>query len=276
MSDTRETDADPIYRPNVLDTPDSRRSRSMEYGLAMLECFSGGTPHLRVSELADMIGISGSTTHRYASTLVSLGFLEQDQSRRYRLAPHAADVSLGLLAMISTHTDSLPVLEELRDQTDHTASLAVMDGPRAIYVQRVHGHGRDQYRADLDLRTGAHLPLHCTAVGKAMLASQSTALRHALIEDMQLTRTGPSTITSEDTLLEELAKIGTEGLAVSDEEQAVGVRSIAQAIHDPTEGHTLAVEVTAPAADHTPKQLERLVGPKLRTAAQFISGQLRR
>jgi IclR family pca regulon transcriptional regulator len=108
-----------------------------------------------------------------------------------------------------------------------------------------------------------------------MLAGQSTALQRALIEEMQPTRMGPNTITSEDALLEQLAQIGTDGLAMSDEEHAAGVRSIAQAIHDPTEGHTFAVEVTVPATDHTPTQLERRIGPKVRTAARFIARQLR-
>ncbi|MGH2912113.1 MAG: IclR family transcriptional regulator [Solirubrobacteraceae bacterium] len=260
---------------STRDLPATRRSLALERGMAMLECFSQA-PNLGVRDMSQMMSTSSATAQRYARTLVALGFLEQNKDQRYRLAPGAADVSLVMLSMIATHLDSQPDLEELRDQTGHTASLAVMDGPRAIYVQRVYGHGRGQYEADLDLRTGAHLPLHSTAVGKAMLASQTAPQQSALIDDMQLTRMAPNTITSEFALIEQLAQIGTKGLAISDEEQAPGVRSIAQAVYDPIGGHTFAVEVTAPAADYTPKQLERHIGPKVRTAARFIAGQLRR
>jgi DNA-binding IclR family transcriptional regulator len=272
---SRTVGTDPSRSTGYRDLPPTRRSMAVERGTAMLECFSQASD-LGIRDMSRMMGASSATTQRYARTLVALGMLEQDKNQRYRIASGAADVSLVLLSMIATHLDSQSDLEELRDQTGHTASLAVMDGPRAIYVQRVHGHGRGQYDADLDLRTGAHLPLHSTAVGKAMLASQSGPQQCALIDDIQLTRTAPNTITTEFALLEQLAQIGSKGLAISDEEQAAGVRSIAQAISDPIEGHTFAVEVTVPATDYTPMQLERQIGPKVRTAARFIAGQLRR
>jgi IclR helix-turn-helix domain len=75
----------------ILPQPDPRLSRSLEYGVAILECYSSDRQELGIAELADIVGISRSTTHRYAITLVELGFLEQDSKRKYRLARHAAD-----------------------------------------------------------------------------------------------------------------------------------------------------------------------------------------
>ena len=260
--------------PNIRDTPEQRYSRSLEYGLSMIECFSAESPALGIADLADMLGMNRSTTHRYAATLMYWGLLEQNSGRKYQLAAGAADIGLSALATIAKRAGSRPVLEELRDQTRHTASLGVMDGARATYVQRAYGHRRGQYRADLDLRAGAHVPLHCTALGKAMLASRPTERQGELLAGMRLTRRGPNTITTKDALLRQLARIGAKGLAVCDEEHAAGVRSIAVAVHDPAGQYTLAIEVTAPAADYTTGQLTRRVGPALRAAARRMSTHL--
>lgn len=265
-----------IHTPNIRETPESHFSRSLEYGLAMLGCFSAeAPPAFGIANLADMLGMSRSTTHRYALTLVVLGLLEQDSNRKYRLAAGAADIGQTVLALIAVRAGSRPVLEELRDQTGHTASFGVLDGACATYVQRAHGHGRGQYQADGDLGPGAHVPLHCTALGKAMLASQLEERQQELIAEMTLTREGPNTITAMHALLQALARIKAVRLAISDEEHAAGVRSIAVAINGRATRQTFGIEVTVPAAQYTPAELTRHIGPNVRAAAQGISTHIR-
>jgi hypothetical protein len=66
---------------------DPRLSRSLLLGLMMLSCFSVVENDLGVAEVAGMLRMSQSTTHRYMSTLLAVGLLEQDPStRRYRIA----------------------------------------------------------------------------------------------------------------------------------------------------------------------------------------------
>jgi DNA-binding IclR family transcriptional regulator len=261
-------------KPRVRPLPDHRLSRSLQYGMSMLECFSAERPTLGIADMADMLNLTRSTTHRYALTLLVKGLLQQNSSRKYRLAAGTADVGLSILALIAARAGSRPVLDELRDQTGHTASFGVLDGARATYAQRAHGHGRGQYQADGDLRAGAHVPLHCTALGKAMLASQPEKRQRELIAEMTLTREGPNTITTKHALLQQLAKIKVARIAVSDEEHAAGVRSIAVSLSDPATRRTLAVEVTVPAARYTPGELARRIGPNVRAAARGISAHL--
>jgi IclR family pca regulon transcriptional regulator len=262
------------FKPRITPLPDPRLSRSLEYGLSMLECFSAERPTIGIADMADMLNLTRSTIHRYAITLVELERLEQNSSRKYRLAAGAADVGLWVLAVIAARAGSRPVLDELRDQTGHTASFGVLDGARAIYVQRAHSHGRGQYQADGDLRAGAHVPLHCTALGKAMLASQPEKRQRELIADMTLTREGPNTITTKHALLQQLAQIKAARFAVSDEEHAAGVRSIAVSIKDPMTQQTLGIAVTVPAARYTPGELARRIGPNVRAAVRGISARL--
>ncbi len=263
------------HKPNVLEVPDPHRSRSLEYGLALLQCFSADWHTLGIAELADMLGLTRSTTHRYALTLVSLGWLEQDSRRKYRLAGGAADVGMAKLALIATSTGSWPVLRELRNQTGHTASLGVLDGLQATYVQHAYGHRRRQHQADGDLGPGAHVRLHSTALGKAMLASQPTRRRCELVAEMKLTREGPNTIVTKRALLQALARCKTTGIAIDDEEQTAAVRSIAVAVSGRARRQTFAIEVTVPAELYTPAELRREIGPKVRAAARTVSAHLR-
>jgi IclR family transcriptional regulator, pca regulon regulatory protein len=248
----------------------SRYSQSLELGVAILRAFSPERKLRGIADLADELGMSRSTTHRYVITLVALGFLEQDASRKYRLGPHVVDLGLTVLATITSRPGVRLVLEDLRDRTGHTASLGVLGGAWAIYVQRAHSHGRGQYQADGDLGPGTHLPLHCTALGKAMLASHPERQQRELIAEMTLTREGPNTITTKHALLQALARIKAAGFAISDEEHAAGVRSIAIIVNGRASRQTFAVEVTVPAARYTAAELTRHVGPSLREAARHI------
>ncbi len=239
--------------------------------MALLECFSAESPAIGIADLADMLRLTRSTTHRYAVTLVMLGRLEQDSKRRYRLAGGAARVGMSALEAIAARSGSWSVLDELRTLTGHTASLGVLDGTRGTYVQRAYGHGRGQYQADGDLGAGAHIPLHCTALGKAMLASQPETRQRELLAEITFTREGPNTIATKRALIQQLEQIKTAHFAISDEEHAADVRSIAVSIENPIAQQTLALEVTVPATQYTPAQLTRLIGPNMRSAAQKLS-----
>jgi DNA-binding IclR family transcriptional regulator len=250
---------------------DPRLSRSFEYGVAMLECFSAARPVLRISELADMIEMSRSTTHRYAMTLVALGNLEQDDKRRYRLTHHAA---LPGMALIDTIRLEIPaaatILEDLREETGHTVSMGVLDGTRVLYIHRLFAHGAGQYEADLGLGVGAHVPAHCTAIGKALLASLGEDEQSEILARLTLTRHGPKTLASKRELVVELARFRPGGMAVCDEEQATGVRSIAVAILNSGESRPMAVSVTVPAREYTMEMLRAQFGFYVAMAANRI------
>jgi IclR family transcriptional regulator, pca regulon regulatory protein len=251
---------------------DPRLSRSLEYGVAILESFSGGRQTLGIADIADAVGVSRSTTHRYAMTLVALGYLEQNSKRKYRLAQHAADPGRAAIGAIRREVAARTVLEELREQTGHTVSMGVLDGARVIYVHRLLAHGIGQYSADHDLGVGADIPAYCSALGKILLASISEAERRELLGTVKLEPHGPNTIEERDELAAELDRISTRGVVVSDEELFAGSRSIAALVPRPRSKHPAAIEVTVPSAVYTVEQLRKRVGPPLKRAAKLISG----
>ncbi len=258
--------------PRIKPDADPRLSRSLEYGVAILESFSGGRQTLGIADIADVVGVSRSTTHRYAMTLVALGYLEQNSKRKYRLARHAADPGGAAIGAIRREVAARAVLEELREQTGHTVSMGVLNGARVIYVHRLLAHGVGQYSADHDLGVGAGIPAYCSALGKVLLASISDAERRELLETIKLEPRGPNTIEERDELAAELDRISTRGVVVSDEELFAGSRSIAALVPRPRSEHPAAIEVTVPSSAYTVEQLRKRIGPRLKRAAKLISG----
>ena len=213
--------------PRIRDVPDPGLSRSLEYGVAILEAFSGERQALGIAELADIVGLSRSTTHRYAITLVALGFLEQDSKRRYRLAARAARPGAAAIGALRPQVPARAPLEELRDEIGYTVSMAVLDGVRLIYLHRLFGHRTGQHEIDRDLGVGAAIPVHCTALGKILLASLSDAERRKLLASLKLSLHGPRSIVDRKRLAAELDRMNVREPVVSDEEFVRGARSIA-------------------------------------------------
>jgi IclR family transcriptional regulator, pca regulon regulatory protein len=252
-----------------------RYSSSLQAGLAILNCFSAQQPVLGIAKLADELHMSRSTTHRYASTLVALGYLEQDHARRYRLAPRVADMGMSVLDSMALRGKAREPLRELREQTGRTASLAVLDGTEIRYVDRRRGWRRGQHAVDLDLGAGARLPAHCTAMGKVLLAHLPDRERERLIGELELTRRGPNSITSKRALRAELQRVREESLAFGDEELGPGVRTIAAPVYSPDGEVIAAVGIPVPADAYTIEELRDALGPAVTAAAKRIRAALR-
>jgi IclR family transcriptional regulator, pca regulon regulatory protein len=257
----------------IKPTPDPRLSRSLEYGIAILESFSGDRQALGISEMADIIGVSRSTTHRYAITLVALGYLEQDSTRKYRLSTRAAGPGSAAIGAMHRQVRARAALEELRDETGYTVSMGALDGARVVYIYRLLGHRLGQYAIDRDLGVGADVPVYCTALGKVLLASLSDAERRELLTSLELTRRGPNSITDKKKLTTELDRIGTRGVLVSDEELVRGSRSIAVLVPRPRSENPLAIDVTVPSSAYTVDRLAKEIGPRVKRTARLVSGE---
>src|SRR5580693_7910761 len=156
----REGDEEPAWSDQSLQGP--RYSQSLERGLAILASFTPDRPVRGIADIADDLGMSRSTTHRYVVTLVELGYLEQGASRKYRLGRRVTDLGMWALNSTGLREHARPYLEELRQRTSYTASLGVLDGTDVLLVDRVRSFRRGQGKIDLDLHTGSRVPAYCT------------------------------------------------------------------------------------------------------------------
>jgi IclR family pca regulon transcriptional regulator len=251
-----------------------RYSQSLERGLAILSSFTASQSLLGISDLARMLGLTRSTTHRYVSTLVALGYLEQDlATRRYRLGPRVIDLGLSAINSMELREISLPHLQQLSDETGNTVNMAILDGADVVYVERCRSSRHGQRDIDLNLHVGSRMPSYCTSMGKVLLAYLPEDRLEALLADMRLTKRGPNTITSRSALRAELARVRAAGLAVNNEELAFGLRSIAVPVHGANGAVAAAVNLAVHRSWVSIEDLVAQYGPALKRTAAAIAGR---
>ncbi|MFI5008921.1 MAG: IclR family transcriptional regulator [Solirubrobacterales bacterium] len=251
-----------------------RYSQSLERGLAILSCFTPERPIRGIADVADELGMRRSTTHRYMSTLVALGYLEQGAARKYRLGLRVTDLGMSALNSTALREHARPYLEELCRQSSYTVSLAVLDGSEIVYVDRVRSSRRTQGGVDLDLAPGARLPAYCTAMGKLLMAFLPDEEQRSLLSEVKPTRMGPNTITSKTQLRAELENIREEGFAVNDQELAPELYAIAAPVRSESHEVVAAVSMTAHASMISLEELVEHLGPHLVAAADRVSARL--
>ncbi len=248
-----------------------RYSKSLERGLAILACFSAKQHTLQSAEIADTLGMSRSTTHRYIITLVALGYMEQTADRRYRLGSRVTNLGTAAINSIGLREHATVPLKELRRHSSFTVNLAVLDGPTILYLERARSYRRGQHLIDLELHLGSRLPAYCTAMGKTLLAYLTEEELDDAIRAMPLARRGPQSITSKRKLRAELGRIRQEaGFAVNDQELMAGLHSIAVPVR--SQGQVVAaVNMAAHTSMISLDSLVEEFGPQLMETADTIS-----
>jgi IclR family pca regulon transcriptional regulator len=250
-------------------------SQSLERGLAILSTFSALRPLLGVSELAREVGLSRSSAHRYIATLAKLGYLEQDRlSRRYRLGPRVLDLGFSALNSMELRQLAAAHLQELSDTTGHTVNMAVLDGIDVVYIDRCRSASQGQREIDLDLHVGSRLPAYCTSMGKVLLAGLPPGELEVRLEEIELARRGPNTITARATLHEELRLVAERGLAVNNEELAYGLRSIAVPVRGREGAVIAAINLAVHRSLVSMEGLVMRLAPELQATAREISARL--
>jgi IclR family pca regulon transcriptional regulator len=269
---TADVAREPAWSVPSLREP--RYSQSLERGLAILGCFTPKRPVLGIADIADDLGMSRSTTHRYVITLVALGYLEQGASRKYRLGLRVTDLGMSALNSTGLREHAHPYLEELRQRTSYTTSLGVLDGTDVLFVDRVRSFRRGVDETGLDLHTGSRLPAYCTAMGKLLLANLPESEQREPITQMKLTKRGPNTITGTRALMDELDEIQSAGFAVDDQELAPEIYAIAVPVRNEARDVVAAVGLAAHSSMISLEELVDALAPHVVSTADRISARL--
>ncbi|HEY1687241.1 MAG TPA: IclR family transcriptional regulator [Solirubrobacteraceae bacterium] len=268
----RGLDGEELWTVPSLREP--RYSQSLERGLAILGCFTPERPVLGIADIADELGMSRSTTHRYVITLVALGYVEQGASRKYRLGLKVSELGMSALACTGLRDHSHAYLEELRQQSSYTVNLGILDGVEVLYIDRARSFRRGQSKIDLDLRPGSRLPAYCTSLGKVMLAHLPEEALRELLGAIELNKQGPNSITTKKALRAELEQIRDEGFAVNDEELAPELLAIAVPVRSESGEVIAAINMAAHTSMISLEELVGALGPHLVATADRISARL--
>jgi DNA-binding IclR family transcriptional regulator len=238
--------------------------QSLARGLKILDLLSAAEDGIGITDLADRIGVDKSSASRLVQTLASYGFAEQDPAtRRYRLGPQIVRLSRSLLTRMPLRDQAKPFLRQLAERTGECAHLAILAQGQALYI--------DQVESSSSLRVttgvGTLAPLHCTALGKSLLAFGADSLPD------ELPAFTPRTITSPETLRAHLDQTRQLGYAVDDEEYEYGVRCVAAPVFDFRGKVVGAIGISGPAGRIGLDQLAQ-VGAVVVEIGQELSNRL--
>lgn len=197
-----------------------------------------------VREVAAKLKIAKSSAHDLMSSLAKLGFLNKTEDNRYRLGWRLVTLSETLLATTELRKEAHPVMEDLAAEFQETIHLAVLDDTQAVYVDKLEG--RQAVRVELT-SLGARLYAHCSALGKVLLAYSSDEEVKRIVQTVGLPRFTDNTITDENELLQNLAKIQKQGCAYDLEEILPDLCCVAAPIYNHTGQAIAAISMSIPA-----------------------------
>jgi IclR family KDG regulon transcriptional repressor len=202
--------------------------RAVERAMQILSSFDVRQAELGVSEIAEATGLHKATTHRLLMTLFNGGFLERTaDGERFRLGLRLVELGLGALRSLDFRRAAFPYMQGLVGRFQEICTLSIFDRGQVLYVEVVHS----ERSLTIAARVGRHLPTHCTASGKVLLAFLPPEVVEPIL-NAPLAAYTEKTITSPGRLRQELEAVRQRGYALADEEFEVGIWAISAPVRD--------------------------------------------
>jgi IclR family acetate operon transcriptional repressor len=229
---------------------------SVDHALHLAQLLQHEGP-LRVTDAAELLGVSPSTAHRLLAMLVYRDFAEQGHDRRYHPGPVLRAVEPSEAPAALLRRAALPHLQELVERVQESANVMVLAGDEIRFIATV------ECRQVLRVgdRAGRVLPAHLASGGKALLASldpSAFAALYASRSDVDVAR-----------LRRELAVIRKRGYALNDQQTEAGLTAIGIPLPDPDGHPTAAVSISMPAVRYNRDKLSTLLAALSTTAAKI-------
>jgi DNA-binding IclR family transcriptional regulator len=221
---------------------------------------------LRVSDVAESLGVARSTAHRLLTTLCQHGFVVQARTRgTYRAGPQLVEVGLAALRGVDVRRVAHAHLEALSAELRETVSLIVVQAATSWFLDSVESIEPLRVTS----RTGHSLPAHCTSGGKVLLAELGADALRRVYPDERLPTVTARTVASRSALEAELETARRQGYATNFEGGQVGVSGVAVLVRDPEGRPLAAVAVSAPSARLTDEHAAHYARAARETAARI-------
>lgn len=244
--------------------------QSLERGLAVIRAFGPDRPHLTLTEVAQIAGLTRAAARRFLLTLVELGYVRND-GREFSLRPRILELGYAYLSGLTLPEVAQPYMEELVATVHESSSISVLDGNDVVYVVRVP----TTRIMTVAISIGTRFPAYCTSMGRVLLAGRSPEELEAYLTGVALEPRTKRTVTSVAELRRVLDQVRRQGYALVDQELEDGLISLAVPIHDAGGAVAAAMNVSANALRVDAQRLEADVLPRLRSTAAHIEEGLR-
>lgn len=232
-------------------------SQTLLRGLDVLEGVAEGPVSL--GDLAARLGLTRSTTHRLANALIERRYLTLVAGRGYQLGPKLLELGFQAQQQADLVQIARPRLEALAQESEDTVHLGVLDGDKALYLDKIPG----RRRVVISSRVGDRHPLTSTGLGKALLLDEDEQRWKELFE---LERKNSKLPIDYDTWLQRMTGYVQCGRAYDLEENEDQIRCVAAPIRDASGGILGAISVSSAAQYMEDARMEALTADVVATA----------
>ena len=212
-------------------------SKAVERALSMLELVASSKKGLSNADLSRRLKIPKSSASYILRVLENRAYLRRGGDGKYLLGLRLMSLTSDALSHVDVRDIAKPELQRfLKNSRLPEAHLAILDNGRAVYIEKVEAE--DSF-IKMDIWVGHRLPVHTTAIGKALVAYLPQEEIVKILKTHGLEKKTRKSISSSEKFLREAAKVRQFGFAVDNEENSVGVRCIAAPIFD-SQGNVVA------------------------------------
>ena len=224
----------------------------------------------RLGSIAERAQLPKSTVHRILKRLVERGYARAQGEGVYMLGPRILAMAGGMLERLDPGPAARTILRELHEDVGHTVHLAMLAGDEAVYVEKLVDPGLPYQTAS---RVGGRIPLHCTSIGKAILAAMPPEEARALLARRKLVQRTPHTLVTPRALRAEMERVRQREFAIDDEENERNIRCVGSVVRDHRGRPVAAVSVSALTVELSFDDALAL-GPRVVAAGQALSAAL--
>ncbi len=248
--------------------------QSLSRAFALLRLLAAHPAGISLSDAAQKLSLAPSTAHRLLTAMANERFVRHDNERSlWFVGVEAFRTGNAFLEDRDFVAIARPVMRKLMEKAQESVNFAVLDQDAVLYLSQVECRALMRALA----YPGARAPLHCSGVGKALLAAMPEKDAAAIMERIELPALTGRTLTSHQALLDDLQATRERGFSYDDEEQAVGMRCVAAAVFDEHGWPMAALSLSGPSARMSDERilgLGRMVMDHAREITELVGGRL--
>jgi len=237
--------------------------------LAIFELLDRAPDGLQLRSIAEQAKVNKSTAYRFLAHLEKAGYLVRDSTGAYLLGPRLVRLGSGSTYQSTICKVSRPILDSLWHEIGETVNLGVLDGREILYLDVLES----PHNFRLVSQIGMRRPIHCTGLGKAILAWQPSSFREELLAVTKLEKLTRHSITRAADLVTELGRIQRRGYALDDEEVELGARCVAAPVFDSSGQVAAGISVSGPVTRMSRSHTAEIANA-VKNAAHEISARL--
>lgn len=227
--------------------------------------------YINLEDLAKECDLPKATLYRFLQTLTLLGYVRRNENDQYSLTLRMFSIGSTSLEHTDLLTVARPVAQELSDFTGETVHIGMLEKTKAVYVLKIES----AHTIRMFSRVGKHIPLHCTAIGKIILADMADEKRLEFFKKLHkdtdnFERYTQKTFVTDQALNHELDEVKKQGYAQDKEEHEDGITCIGAPIKDVTGKVIAAISVSYPCFRFPTERFQEIVDC-IKKAAKDIS-----